>query len=591
MRKKILIFFSFLFIFSSLKLYADHKEKVDDVLENEIEKLSTTANLFFSEQKFEAFDSIYNICVEKALFANNEKLLMLIYWNYFSKKDLNFIQLSRAQEQAKDMLQIAEKKGDNLWLAQAYTAQALVALQNNNAKEALNKIEKVNYYVQFVDNDTLKIQHYLRWGKCLELNNKKLDAFRNYLNAQYLAQTKKNAVLQGECFDYLAKFYLLIGDYAKAQHSKLKQINLLNKHDSIPLMYEYADFARILYYKNDGVLATDLTQKIIAFGYRKNIPDLVSMAIARHRTFLIENGMLVELNKFYTKSYPKEFQTLFKEDTLTYYRTHALLSEVNNKMGEADSFYKLAALHLQKMPSVPSVLLANVYRRYAQFLIRIGKEKEAMQVYEKALSNAEKSQYMPYLVEISEILDSLYFKHHQIDKAYSYAEKNKLYILTQKENLKKDDLLNLEISNSAKQRELIEKQAKEQMHRRHNLQYMGIVISIISVFIILLMLGSFKVHRNIISALGFFSFIFLFEFIILLLDNKIIEITHHEPWKMMAFKIVIISFLLPFHHWVEHKVIHILLTKKLINPSKFSIKSMIAKLKKINKKAEVVEDH
>jgi hypothetical protein len=64
--------------------------------------------------------------------------------------------------------------------------------------------------------------------------------------------------------------------------------------------------------------------------------------------------------------------------------------------------------------------------------------------------------------------------------------------------------------------------------------------------------------------MGFFSMIFLFEFLILILDNYIHHLTHGEPWKVWLIKIGIISVILPLHHYIEEKLIHYLLSKKLI---------------------------
>lgn len=83
-----------------------------------------------------------------------------------------------------------------------------------------------------------------------------------------------------------------------------------------------------------------------------------------------------------------------------------------------------------------------------------------------------------------------------------------------------------------------------------------------------LMLGIFSVSHATIRILGFFAFIFLFGFIMLIADNQIHHWTHGEPWKVLAIKIGLISLLLPLHHWLEEKVIHYLTTKKLLNINK-----------------------
>jgi hypothetical protein len=89
------------------------------------------------------------------------------------------------------------------------------------------------------------------------------------------------------------------------------------------------------------------------------------------------------------------------------------------------------------------------------------------------------------------------------------------------------------------------------------------------------MIGSFRVPEWSIRALGFFSFIFLFEFIVLIADHKIIALTEGEPWKILLIKIVLIAILLPLHEYLEKKLISYLLSHKLIDMSKLSMRRTI----------------
>jgi hypothetical protein len=131
------------------------------------------------------------------------------------------------------------------------------------------------------------------------------------------------------------------------------------------------------------------------------------------------------------------------------------------------------------------------------------------------------------------------------------------------------DLLGLEIDNENKRKIKQEELALLEKQRRNNIQYMGITAAIAGLFILLVLSGAFKISIPVIKALGFFAFIFLFEFIILLADNLIHEWTHGEPWKVMGFKIILIAVLFPLHHWMEHKVIHYLLTHNMLPKKAF----------------------
>jgi membrane-bound ClpP family serine protease len=93
---------------------------------------------------------------------------------------------------------------------------------------------------------------------------------------------------------------------------------------------------------------------------------------------------------------------------------------------------------------------------------------------------------------------------------------------------------------------------------------MGLTVGLVVLFIILVMLGWFVVPAGVIRALGFLSFIFLFEFIILLADKNIQRWTHEEPWKVLVIKIALAAILVPLHHWLEHKVIHYLSHRKRV---------------------------
>jgi len=120
---------------------------------------------------------------------------------------------------------------------------------------------------------------------------------------------------------------------------------------------------------------------------------------------------------------------------------------------------------------------------------------------------------------------------------------------------KDGDLVMLEIDNQ-NQRDEAERRAS------HNIQYMGITAGLATIFILLVLMGVFSSSAVVIRGLGFFAFIFFFEFLILLFDNYIHELTHGEPWKVLSIKIVLIGMLLPLHHYVEHKVVNHLLQRK-----------------------------
>ncbi len=127
---------------------------------------------------------------------------------------------------------------------------------------------------------------------------------------------------------------------------------------------------------------------------------------------------------------------------------------------------------------------------------------------------------------------------------------------------KEKDVLGLEIDAENKRKERAEVLAKEETTKRHNWQYMGILVVILGLFTLLASFGIFKVSEKLIKILGFVAFILLFEFIILIADTWIHHATHGEPWKILAIKVVLIGLLLPLHHFLEHKAVHYITSKQ-----------------------------
>jgi hypothetical protein len=153
----------------------------------------------------------------------------------------------------------------------------------------------------------------------------------------------------------------------------------------------------------------------------------------------------------------------------------------------------------------------------------------------------------------------------QVNDTKKYTE-NKIVLYTLKDSIDKlqkiNDVISFEVELENKRMERKKVEEEEYLRKKHNLQYMGITAAIISVFIFLVAMGKFRVKPTLIRGLGFFSFILLFEFIILLADQKIHHLTHGDPLSILLIKIVLIAILMPIHHYLENKVISYLVRHK-----------------------------
>ena len=181
----------------------------------------------------------------------------------------------------------------------------------------------------------------------------------------------------------------------------------------------------------------------------------------------------------------------------------------------------------------------NSVRSALRFLSRVYKEKEDYK-------NANE-----YLVKYYNLKDSLEKLNNKEEIALMQVQKDKEIELRK------------------------EKERLEEKNRANNLQYMGMSIVAASILLVLLLLGLVKAKPWLIRVMNFFSFIFIFEFIILLADHQIHAFTNGDLWKILLIKIGLIAILYPLHHLIEKRVSHALINKKI------SLASGIKRLKKI----------
>jgi tetratricopeptide (TPR) repeat protein len=234
--------------------------------------------------------------------------------------------------------------------------------------------------------------------------------------------------------------------------------------------------------------------------------------------------------------------------------------------GRTDS----AAFYLKK---AEPYMLANANKSNQYYLYAMTSNYyQEIKNYDKAITYALKAKDMAEqlgsltaMQESVTNLDSLYQLKGDYKTAYSYNSLYHQYADSLNAQAKERDMMTLEIDNENRRKDREAKLHEEEVRRSHNIQYMGITVAIACIFILLVGMGVFKVSKSTIEALGFFAFIFLFEFIILIADNTIHDLTHGEPWKVLAIKIGLIAILLPLHHKLEHRVIHYLTTQELLH--------------------------
>jgi len=542
-----------------------------------IEKLFDLA--FFYEDymgKDQLADSISKAAIRIAETSHRPELRGIAYSRYI--ESANFM---RDYKQALGYAQEAVRISDPGNAAIAFrNAKNLITvyLGGYNYDKALEYGYKALSIANSADNTVWKSESYLEIGKSFEGKNQKIEAFRNYLDALSLAERVNNPRLKIKCYSCLSAFYNLIRIYNKAIRFKLLETDMLKKAkplDSVALMWTKYDLQVIDLNSNNNLLDEGSIHQILDFACRWKHDRMLKFEIALLRSHYIEADKIRQLHELYNKQFPHELANLALVNPGQFFRLKAYFSEGEGMPDSALYYFKKAETIISSDPN--KILRSKFYNRFGQFLMRQGQKKEAIGKFTKSYELAVEASYLDYMHSTAGQLESLYAGQGDFKNAYRYSILTKTLSDSLNNLSKQDQMLIMEIDYETHQRDRIAESERESTARRHYLQYTAMIIVIIGVFIILLMLGSMKVPEWIIKMLGFFSFIMLFEFIVLIADHKIQEITLGEPWKILLIKIFLIAFLLPFHHWIEKRVVSFLLGPGMIKISRYPKRSKTQK--------------
>jgi tetratricopeptide (TPR) repeat protein len=541
----------------------------------EIETLIRKSRHYYYELgDLQKADSLGTLAVKHADMTYRTETILAVMNHYFSMNELGYNR-ERALSYAKraENLVFQVDRPEVVW--RTFISLAGIYLDAFNFEKALSFAYKSLATAELINKPEKKAESYLIIGKTLQASNQVIEGFRYYLNALTIAESKKERDLLMACYRSLSQFYNHTKGYEKAVSFKMKEIDLILETgpvDSISLIWAWISLEDISMNFNNYVHKEKLSE-MISFAERHQNTYMKQYILALYRSYLMKNDMFDSLAGLYLDQYPGELAYLALHQPMTYLRLKSIFSELNNDIDSARYYHNQASILAESHPN--KVMVSNFYIRFGEFLRRHGMEQEALEKYHIALDLAKEANYLEYALKACTGLKELYVATGNYREALFFTELVKSISDSVSQMNRNDEMLALEIQNTAQMLKIAREEALQQTQRRNNIQYSLILILILSSFVVLLMLGSFKVSATLIHLIGFISFIFLFEFIILLADFKIHHLTHGEPLKMLGIKIILIAFLLPLHHWLEKRVTHYLVHKRITLFRRNSAKSAI----------------
>lgn len=436
-----------------------------------------------------------------------------------------------------------------------------------DAVKALEVLNAANSVAVISKNDSLKVSVFNALGDVYLQQNNNLQSFRNYINGLEAAENSDNYRLLTASYGRLADFYQVIEQYEKAKDYAYKILELDSLHkDWTGVLDDYNNIGRIYSNQKDFAMAL--------YFFEKAISKAGEMGMERYKVKCYAN---IANMYFGSGRYQEGLAYLQRSPALTGFLEKAGMGptvdfargSVYNQMGRGDSaFYYLKKVQPFYEQFVTPVNRFGFYTVFADHLARQKDYTGSLAYYEKAKAIAEQTKSIELLKFVYRQMDSTSSLAGKYQLAYEYRGLAERYTDSIESLSKEKDLVAIEIDKENRQKEKREQEAAERKRKRHNIQYMGITAAIGGIFILLVAAGLFSVSRGTVRIIGFFAFIFLFEFIILLADNEIHHWTHGEPWKVMAIKILLIAMLLPLHHFLEHKAIAYLNEKNMLRSKK-----------------------
>lgn len=489
----------------------------------------------------------------------------------YTEKSISYY--NKALNIARDNKLDAETGGILLRLANVY-------LMVPDKDKALGYANQGASIISTLNNDSLQVETENTFGQVYLFRNERILALRHYLTALRLAESlkegsdaarsRKNEILR-KCYMHLSTFYTAIEAYDKAIDNALLAYKTLDNIQEKNVPYQRAidlnGIGNLHAYNNNPELAMQYFRRSIA------------LADTLHFTNLKVPGYTSLLNQYLRINQPEKALAFMEsaegkslQDFMRNFGMASIIDQAYGVVYTENGKYDSARVRLQRaVPYFENQANDNnriyFYTQQARFYTRTGQFQEAISTYQKMKELSDKIGEIKMATLAAQMLDSLYGVTGNYQQAMKYNSLYHLYKDSSAKLSREKEITQVEAADEQLRQARIEREQLEAKRKRYNIQYLAITVGIAGVFIVMVMLGMFKVSATTIKLVGFFAFLMFFEFIFLILKKNIAGITQGEPWKDLLFMIGLAALLLPLHHWLEHKVIHYLTSHNRLTSS------------------------
>lgn len=584
--QKIALSFLIFFVFQQKKCFAQLSKQIDSLyavcnrITSDSEKvaaLGKLADYYYIFKLDKKADSVLNKQLLVAELSNNSNLILEALFGD-AILDVGTTATSESFDNTIKFIQkgidYARSTNQYDFMALGYNRMSDILRMRSQYEKALNSSVLALSTLQNVISDSVKALTYLSLGDIYEARGESVDASSNYNNAYDIAVKLKSIPLQSKVHHRFSEMYKGLDDDIQARDELNKSL-AINKASNYTdgLVEDYYDLARLTDEK---------------FFIEKAIQLADSLKLYRH--LLSEKRLMLTYYYVKEKDSEKALEYLRNEPDLAQSflnggieKYYLALGHIYFYSGHVDSalhYYKLAEPAFKKKFDQHSQQI--IFEQLAASYSLKENYPMAIAYFLKALEISRQMNNPNDIASNSESLSGLYEKKNDFKNAFLYSKQSTIYKDSLKTLSKDKDIALMKVDREKRKHEQDTLQQQKLENSKRNIQYMAITIVLIIVFFGMLLIGTFPVSKFTVRIMGYFFFISLFEFIVLLIDNLFLtHVVHNQPLKLWLIKIALIGLLAPFQHFLEKNLIGLLESRKLLEArGKISLKKWWSKIKK-----------
>ncbi len=504
-------------------------------------------------------DSLLELAINEAVKAGKNDQIAMAYTfalKYSSSKPVNEAQALEFYNTGKYH---AGLSGSISLLNELNFAMAHYYTKRGNTGQSEKYLNQISFFGG--SNFELYLKKEMAEAANFGVRDKPFEQLKSLLDAMYKAYELGHDSIYQACLLNISDFYYYEQQYNKA----LDYIDQLQntiaakgiQTDSNRIYFLMANKLPIFNKQFDQNATIRLAESISHYARKHGYQLLEEIAQGQVRTALISSGDFKRVEDYY-RAYPVYLSRLEHEKPSIYYRMLSYIEMAKGKKDSAVAYFDKAGEFLD---GENEYYVANYHFRKGELMEKLGQRSESISSYSKALKMLNNSHDLTLQ---NTLIDKLIPYYKEINDPRSIVG-----LLEKKDSLnmkliqinKEQNIRQLELSNILSVYELKHQKAAEELNRKQVIQLQIVALFILLVFMSLLVMANLKLPGWWLRSMGYISIIILFEFIILMVDRRLHDMLHGSVIKLLVIKVILISWILPLHHWAEKKIVAFLLQK------------------------------